>query len=84
MPQIPPPFRFAGPQPWPEFITRPCGTRFADPLGCVRLRLPSDPFVDALLETPSARTFSTLRALGLPIIVNVPPIVTLNDDGKSK
>lgn len=80
IPQIPPPFRVAVRQPWPESITRPCYSRFADPLACVPWRVPADPFVDALLESPNPRTAPILRALGLPIILNVPPIVTINND----
>jgi hypothetical protein len=80
MVQISPPFRFAIPQPCPEYFLRPCYTRFADPLGCTPLRLPGDPFVEALLGYPNSRTAPILRALGLPVILNVPPIVLINKD----
>lgn len=78
--QIPRPYRFAVPQPWPVYISRPCHTRFADPLACPQLRWRPDPFVDALLEAPNRRSEPILRALGLPIIPGVPPIIMINDD----
>jgi hypothetical protein len=80
MTQIPAPFRFGVRQPHPLYISRPCHTRLADPLGCPSARPPMDPFLEALLVSPDPRTIPILRALGLPIIPGVPPIVTINGD----
>jgi hypothetical protein len=78
MTQIPRASRASAPAPHPLFITRPCFTRFADALGCPSYsRSPTDPLVDALLQAPNPRTVPVLRALGLPIIPDVPPIVIL-------
>jgi len=38
----------------------------------------ADPFVDALIEDPSARTVPTLEEYGIPAISGVPPIVIIN------
>jgi hypothetical protein len=39
-----------------------------------------DPFVEALLETPSKKTILLLDKLGIPAIKDVPPIVIINPD----
>jgi hypothetical protein len=40
----------------------------------------ADPFVDALIDSPNARTIPILTRLGIPVIRDVPPIVIINPD----
>jgi hypothetical protein len=37
-----------------------------------------DPFIEALLDTPSKKTILLLDKLGIPAIEDVPPIVIIN------
>lgn len=65
-----------------SFENAECAAGVRRTLLCVKVTddRSGDPFVEALLATPSKKTILLLDKLGIPAIKDVPPIVIINPD----